>query len=263
MLAATAEHEHRIAAVLLDYWEQSRRPLISLVFILPLLIAYEAGVLLLGPQAARNGADVWLRQLLDGLGFAERLQYFMLPVITIGLLLGWHHLTHRPWTISRGVLFWMFVECGALAILLIGLAHLQGTLLQQLGWQIPRATVESAMQASVTDGSKTLLGRIVGYFGAGIYEEVLFRLVLLATLWAMFRGWFGESKGPAILAVIFSSAIFSAAHYIGPHGEPFAIYTFLFRFVAGSFFAVLFVLRGFGVAAGTHAGYDILVGLMY
>jgi hypothetical protein len=28
------------------------------------------------------------------------------------------------------------------------------------------------------------------------------------------------------------------------------------------FFAVLFLVRGFGIAAGTHAVYDILVGLL-
>ena len=65
-----------------DYWQQSRRPLTSLAFVTPLLIIYEAGVLWLGPQAMRNGADVWLRQLLDLLGFS---QYFLLPVLTLGL----------------------------------------------------------------------------------------------------------------------------------------------------------------------------------
>ena len=38
-------------------------------------------------------------------------------------------------------------------------------------------------------------------------------------------------------------------------------YVFLFRMMAGVFFALLFQLRGFGVAAGTHACYDVLVGL--
>lgn len=50
-------------------------------------------------------------------------------------------------------------------------------------------------------------------------------------------------------------------HNIGPLGESFQWYTFCFRTTAGLFFAALFVYRGFGVAAGTHAAYDILVGL--
>ena len=48
-----------------DYWTQSRRPLAALAFVLPLLVLYEGGVVILGRQAVRNGADVWLRQFLD------------------------------------------------------------------------------------------------------------------------------------------------------------------------------------------------------
>ena len=47
-----------------EYLEQSRRPLVSLAFIVPLLATYEGGVIYLGPAALRNGADVWLRHLL-------------------------------------------------------------------------------------------------------------------------------------------------------------------------------------------------------
>ena len=53
--------------------------------------------------------------------------------------------------------------------------------------------------------------------------------------------------------MVLTSVLFSAAHYIGPSGEVFRWYTFLFRFLAGTMFAVLFRYRGFGIAAGTHA----------
>jgi len=61
--------------------------------------------------------------------------------------------------------------------------------------------------------------------------------------------------------------LFAAAHHLGPHGEPWnwtsatMCFTFLFRFTAGAFFSFLFVVRGFGIAAGTHAAYDVLVGI--
>jgi hypothetical protein len=38
-------------------------------------------------------------------------------------------------------------------------------------------------------------------------------------------------------------------------------YVFLFRTMAGVYFALLFQFRGFAVAAGAHACYDVLVGL--
>src|SRR5262245_105553 len=91
-----------------DYWQQSRRPLASLAFVAPLLLIYEAGILWLGPQAMRNGADVWLRQFLDLLGFS---QYFLLPVLTVSLLVGWHHVTREPWRVSPKVLYAKLTEC--------------------------------------------------------------------------------------------------------------------------------------------------------
>ncbi len=70
----------------------------------------------------------------------------------------------------------------------------------------------------------------------------------------------GAQRGMRVgVAVLLTSVVFSAAHYLGPHGETFNSFSFAFRFLAGAFFAVLFVYRGFGVAAGTHALYDVFV----
>ena len=63
-----------------------------------------------------------------------------------------------------------------------------------------------------------------------------------------------------VAAVVLTSLLFSTAHYIGPSGEHLEWNSFLFRFLAGVFFSILFVYHGFGIAAGAHAGYDILVG---
>jgi hypothetical protein len=62
--------------------------------------------------------------------------------------------------------------------------------------------------------------------------------------------------------LVVSSLLFSAAHYVGPLGDTFEPYSFTFRTIAGLFFAGLFLWRGFGIAAGTHAAYDMLVGLV-
>ena len=63
----------------------------------------------------RNGADAWLRQTLDLLGFNA---YFLLPVLTVGILLGWHHVLRQPWHVRRSVLYGMAVECLGLAAVL-------------------------------------------------------------------------------------------------------------------------------------------------
>ena len=99
-----------------SYWALSRMPLTSLVFILPLVLAYEGGVLFLGRSSPRNGADVWLRHILDAVGFGE---YFLLPVLTILGLLAWQHIEHDRWSFKPWVLVGMAAECLLLAVVLV------------------------------------------------------------------------------------------------------------------------------------------------
>ena len=104
--------------------------------------------------------------------------------------------------------------------------------------------------------------KAVTFVGAGIYEEVLFRLILFSIV----RNLLGALGLAAPLAVFWATATsalgFALAHHLGPYGEPFDGYVFLFRSLAGVYFALLYQLRGFGIAVGTHAGYDVLVGVL-
>jgi hypothetical protein len=239
-----------------EYWRQSRRPLASLAFVLPLLVLYEGGLVFLGTQAVRNGADVWLRQLLDLLGFG---QYFFLPALTVAVLLAWHHMTRDRWRLSAAVPWAMFAECAALGLVLLGLGRLQGSLVQTLVGPRTAAIELTTAMPWVIAGRAALVGRALGFVGAGVYEELLFRLLLLPSVSACAQR-LGAQRGVRIAsAVLLTSLVFSAAHYVGPHGEAWESFSFWFRFTAGAFFAVLFVYRGFGIAAGTHALYDIFV----
>jgi membrane protease YdiL (CAAX protease family) len=225
------------------YWSLSRTPLTSLVFAMPLVLAYEGGVLLLGRGSPRNGADVWLRQLLDAMGFGS---YFLLPTLTVIGLLAWHHIEHDRWRFSPVVLAGMAVECVLWAAALIGVARLQDRL-----WPLAAAVAGDGVFA-----------RLVAFCGAGLYEEVLFRLLLLPILVWVFQRVGFSTVAAGFWGLVSSSVLFSLAHYVGPLGDAFAIYSFTFRFLAGLFFAILFTLRGFGIAAGSHAVYDIFVGLL-
>ena len=55
--------------------------------------------------------------------------------------------------------------------------------------------------------------------------------------------------------------IFSAFHYIGPMGDTLEVGSFVFRTVAGLLLSGLFLVRGFGIAAWTHALYDVFLTL--
>lgn len=235
-----------------DYWTESRRPLASLLFVLPLLAVYEAGVLL-DLDGVRNGADAWLRQLLTLLGFG---QYFLLPLLTVAALLGWHYLTRAPWRVPPQLLGAMYVEAAVLSIALVGLAHL-------LSWLLPAPLAEISLATraptlSIWDAP----ARLIGYCGAGLYEELLFRL-LLVPLAMTLCAWLRMPRERQIVwSVLVTSVLFAVAHHVGPRGEPWSWYELVFRTAAGMFFAALFLFRGFGIAAGTHALYDVLVGIL-
>ena len=93
--------------------------------------------------------------------------------------------------------------------------------------------------------------------GAGLYEELFFRVLLVTGLAAGARVVLGLGKrGSGILAAIVGAFIFSAFHYIGPYGDPLQLQSFVFRMLSGLAFSALYLLRGFGIAAWTHALYD-------
>lgn len=255
------------------YLADTRRPLVSLIFAAPLLIVYEAGVIAF-PHAARNGADVWMRNTLDAMGLGG---YCLLPALTIGLLLAWHHTTHQPWRLPRWVLSGMFLESLLLGVLLLFAAHATTDWIQAN----PTAETLASFQASeprvcqiapqgVGDNARLwiakpaasrMIARAVEYVGAGIYEEVLFRLLLLPMVLAFLATAISRKHLRVGLAVGATSFLFAAAHHVGAHGEQFSTGVFLFRFLAGVFFAMLFLRRGFGIAIGTHAVYDLIAGL--
>jgi hypothetical protein len=227
-----------------EYWIAARRPLVSLAFVAPLLAVYEVGVLTIEEHPVRNGADVWLRQLLERTGFG---QYFLLPAATVVVLLAWHHLTRQSWRVRPIWLYGMLIESTLLAAALLAIAQVQGSFFEAA------AIGPADVQRWAT--------QIVSYCGAGFYEEVLFRLILLPAVAGALKLAGASSRTSLLAAALTTSFLFAAAHHVGPHGDAFDLYVFTFRWSAGAFFSFLFVYRGFGVAVGTHALYDIFAGI--
>ena len=254
-----------------EYWLETRRPFCNLVFLLPLLLAYEFGVgFASGPRGVsiRNGADAWIRHWLHQVGIEI---VWLLPVLLIGTLLTWHMTTRQPWKMSWDTLGGMVAERLLYAFVMIMLG-----LLTDYGF---RHAALIPLQMDATSAQHDFLIRLVTFMGAGIYEEFLFRLCLLPLTYALFRAAMAP-KGWAITGtVITTSFIFSIAHYLGPtsDGQALAIITeavtrvqsnrelwfgFAFRTLAGMFFAALYFFRGFGITVGAHAAYDVFVGVV-
>ena len=60
------------------------------------------------------------------------------------------------------------------------------------------------------------------------------------------------------LALVVSGAFFSAAHFLGG-GETPDLGNFIYRLAAGMILGLVFLTRGFGIAAWTHAIYDLYI----
>jgi hypothetical protein len=240
-----------------DYWAQARQPLHCLLFLLPLLAIYEIGVGLMAGSAhetARNGADYWMRAGLHLAGFRHPL---LLPVVVIGLLAGWHVVGRFRWKPSPATLVGMSAESLLFGICLVVLGQLQ-----DLAFRSHVGRMAHGSHSGILLSHPPALPLVVSYVGAGVYEEVLFRLCLIPVVYGLLRALLIPRRPAVLAAVVATSLLFSAAHYVGPAADTFTMFSFAFRAMAGVFFAGLFVLRGFGITAGSHAAYDLLVGVL-
>jgi hypothetical protein len=239
-----------------SYWEASRAPRYSLLFALPLLLAYEGlAALLSGAPGAgvRNGADVLLQAVL----FAVAGRYE--PIVFGTLLVGgsiW--LIARDLRAARGplrprVFAGMLAESAALAVA-FGVAV--GTVTARLLGALHALAAPAGRGLPAMD----VPTRVMVSLGAGLYEELLFRVLLVSALaWLGHRAFRWRRGAAGAFAVVVGALLFSAFHYVGPFGEPLELPSFVFRTVAGLAFSALYVMRGFGITAWTHALYDMLL----
>jgi hypothetical protein len=238
------------------YWQAARQARYALLFALPLLLLYE-GLSFAMTQSAyagvRNGADVLLKTLFVAFGGRHGLAVFSLLLVGIGGVLVWRDARRHPGRLDRRYFGFMLAESVVYAALLGGVVStLTSLLLSPV-----LSAVQGAVPARLGLGSQLVLS-----LGAGLYEELLFRVLLVSgLLWLGLRlGW----KRPAAVAaaVVLAALIFSAFHYIGPMGDTFTLASFTFRAIAGLLLSGLYVARGFGIAAWSHALYDVGLTLM-
>ena len=241
----------RASAEARAYWPLSRSHRYSLLFALPLLLIYEL-LEAISPVRAqggviRNGADVVLTSLFTFLLGARGPLVFMALVIGVSLWLIRRDRSAGPLRPSTFVA--MFGESVILALLF---GVVVGTVTMRLLGPL------RALAAGGGIGG-TVLERLTLSIGAGLYEELLFRVVLVALLANGFRllGIGRVAAGAA--ATVVGALLFSAFHYIGPLGDPLTLESFVFRALAGLAFSALYLLRGFGITAWTHALYDVAV----
>jgi hypothetical protein len=243
---------------LASYWRVTRAPRYSLTFAFPLLVLYEILAFTLSGSefsGVRNGADVLLKTIFVALGGRSGLVVFGALLVGGG---GW--LVVQDWRKAEEVNPRVF---GLMAVESMVYAMIFG---------LVTSTLTAVLVPIISGGSRLAvpaLGSIAGSglasqimisLGAGIYEELLFRVILVSGLAWLARKAFGWSPTAAgVFAVGVGALIFSAFHYIGPYGDRLNLGSFAFRAVAGLLFSSLYLLRGFGITAWTHALYDVFL----
>jgi len=236
-----------------SYFAISRSHRYSILFALPLLLGYEALAALLaqpGKGELRNGADAILRGAFTAVAGVHGTAIFMAAIILLGVGLVVRDLRSSKDKLRGGIFAGMLAESVALAgafgfVISITTAKLLGSL-------------QSLAISPLADTSWTT--RLMLSLGAGLYEELFFRVLLVTAIAAGARIVLGLGpRGSAIVAALLGAFIFSAFHYIGPYGDPLQLQSFVFRMLAGLAFSALYLVRGFGITAWTHALYDVFV----
>jgi hypothetical protein len=205
----------------------------SLVLIFPLVLAYEIGVLFAGQV---NGADLVTRAMFSAAG--SRTAYLAIyAAIAAGFLI-WIRHTRRWDTLGLAQAGPVVLEAALYALSLGALVSLIVDRMLGLGLTVPS---------------------VISAIGAGVHEELVFRLALIAGLVALVRRLAGGLGGRLTIAIAVSSLVFAAAHHAGRLGEPWTAHAFAFRAVAGAVFGAIFWFRSLAHAVYAHVLYDVLV----
>lgn len=234
-----------------QYYYVTQRPWPSLVFILPGLLFFEIGTYLTSNgewQGSQLVAPYLIEWLVDSLRSGHDMPRLLAAapgLLLVAILLAWHLAARHPWKFDPSVLPGMLGESMVYTIPLIVFMY------------VTRGLVLAGTTPAI---DPQWIYRFMRCFGAGIYEELVFRLICITVLVIVLIDLMRLPRGPAALFIIAISAVLFALQHHKPLGsEDFNMANFAFRVAAGVYLAGLFVFRGFGVAVGCHAFYNVLI----
>lgn len=229
------------------------------IAVLPLVAAYEIALVLV-PGSARNAAEYALSLPFElALPRPEVGRWALELAVT-----AW-----AGWSVFHGELG-LVRRTARIALEGCAAAILLGPLLVALLHALHLGAPAIGRPAAVaTPASAALL------VGGAAFEEVLFRVVVLAALVVAARRtfeWFlGLARTARVLAevaaLLGSALVFAAAHLepvvglVSPGGEPYDGARFAWRATAGLALALLYRWRGMGVAAWCHAFFNLALTL--
>ncbi len=230
-----------------DYFSSTHSILYSYLISLPLLLLYEILIFLSQPDTehiVRISVDVWIKTLFSYIG-PNVLSITLIFVALLGVFVLYRE-RERLSSLKLSYFLTMLIEASAYAFLL---ALLITSAIAGLFQMIQNSPIEHL----------SVLQQLALSLGAGLYEELFFRVILVSVLLFLFKQLFDKKLMSYGLAMVVAAAIFSFVHYVGVLGDPFTMSSFLFRFLFGLALNAIYIWRGFGMAAWTHAIYDLMV----
>ena len=251
-----------------SYLDRTSRPIYALAYLIGFIILYELGTILISTEVLSDSLQqtqirvvsfAWIQNILtEYLNFPARMTWITTPLVVVVILLALQITSKSQWKIRGSDFIPMTIESVLLAVPLIALSL-----------TINRCPQAQCVLMNASENGSSLAVNLVSGVGAGIYEELVFRLILISLLMLLFQDFLGISRMHSIvLSVVISAILFSAHHHIFfingafAKGEDFYFAVFLFRTLAGVYFATIFAVRGFAIAVGTHAFYDIIAALL-
>ena len=227
-------------------------PLVQLVSLLPLVVLYEAAMPFVSDRShAYHRIDAWSQWMLSRVGLSA----WCLPGLLILLALLAAHMVRRDrWDIDAKtvVRLWGEALVGAVPLFVLYLV-----------FTLPVGQLVATELQVVVRPAQGLGASIILAIGAGLFEEFVFRLVLVSALLWVLRRWLAVPSDPAeLVAICLTAAVFASAHFFGPSPKEFTLLAFLFYTAAGIYLGAAFVLRGFATGAIIHATFNILLAVM-
>ncbi len=217
--------------------------LTSLILVFPLWLIYQLGVVFMPQQG--NGADFLTERLVL---LAGSLKAYLLGHLVLALLFAVVVLIlRRKQQFDPRIVVPLILESSVYAITMGGLI----VSLMNLLHISPELRLNALHRGPLSIAFVSI--------GAGVNEELLFRLILLSATLLFLQKFFSFSRWATVaLGFLITAALFSAAHHlIG--GEPWHFGVFTYRLFCGLIFAALYQWRGFAVAVYTHTLYDVYV----
>ncbi|MBB6429961.1 CPBP family intramembrane glutamic endopeptidase [Algisphaera agarilytica] len=247
-----------------SYWERTLWPLQSLYFLLPLLLGYELGAVMFAPEGDERLPQIYAERMLGRFFEWTGVTGYYLPgIATAVILLCWHFARRDPWKPEPRLYLVMLIESAILAAPLFIFSIMMTrppteatAMVGAAGW-LP-------MLASGLDGVESWRQGVIFSIGAGIYEELVFRLIVIALVHMLLSDVLALPKSwSAGGAIAISAILFALYHPFDSHypwqWDSLEWGRFAFYTLAGLYFAAIYVYRGFGIVAATHALYDVMV----